>query len=103
MILKSLLTGCIALQCKSLGCDFDGKINAWDMKYYMSMVEEKNYAVDHEKLKEYFPLDVVTKGNVPHSINTICTYSVGWPFVKYRIHDPFFKRVTQGFLKGFET
>lgn len=32
------------------------------MRYYMTMVEEKNYAVDQNKLKEYFPLHVVTKG-----------------------------------------
>lgn len=32
------------------------------MRYYMNLVEEKQYAVDHNKLKEYFPLDIVTKG-----------------------------------------
>ena len=32
------------------------------MRYYMNMVEEKSYAVDQNKLKEYFRLDVVTKG-----------------------------------------
>ena len=47
------------------------------MRYYMTMVEEKNYAVDQNKLKEYFPLHVVTKGKfgLPISaLNCTCTF-----------------------------
>jgi len=44
------------------GESFDGKINLWDTRYYGRIREERVYNVDHQKLKSYFPLQVVTKG-----------------------------------------
>lgn len=48
--------------CEKYGYEFNGKIDMWDFRYYMTRVEEKQYAVDSNKLKEYFPMQVVTKG-----------------------------------------
>jgi len=34
----------------------------WDLRYYMTRVEERIYAVDQNALKHYFPLNTVTDG-----------------------------------------
>lgn len=49
-------------ECLMKGLPFDGRINAWDLPYYMNQVEQCKFAVNKDKLIEYFPLDLVTKG-----------------------------------------
>lgn len=49
-------------ECQQCSLSDDGKINAWDFSYYCNMVKEKNYAVDQEEYRPYFPLPTVTKG-----------------------------------------
>jgi len=46
----------------TMGREFDGKINKEDFWYYITGIREKEFAVDQEELKEYFPIEVVTSG-----------------------------------------
>jgi thimet oligopeptidase len=40
----------------------DSEIKAWDYRFYMNLREEKEFMVDHELVKQYFPLQKVTEG-----------------------------------------
>ncbi|XP_077561440.1 thimet oligopeptidase-like isoform X3 [Haemaphysalis longicornis] len=59
-----LLEKAIALRhkCQRLGLASDGELHVWDVAYYKNLVEERHYRVDQEKLRAYFPLDVVMRG-----------------------------------------
>ncbi len=37
-------------------------IDAWDWRYYANQVKKEKYQFDGEKVREYFPMDVVLKG-----------------------------------------
>ncbi len=39
----------------------DGRINAWDWRYYDNQLKKTRYSVDSDKIKEYFPTDNVTE------------------------------------------
>lgn len=49
-------------ECKRHGIPFDGELHVWDVAFYKNLVEERHYKVDQEKLRPYFPLEVVMKG-----------------------------------------
>ncbi|XP_054458386.1 thimet oligopeptidase [Anoplopoma fimbria] len=49
-------------ECQKRSLPFNGELNAWDLRYFMTQVEETQYSVDQNLLKEYFPMEVVTKG-----------------------------------------
>uniref|UniRef100_A0A1I8IXK9 Peptidase_M3 domain-containing protein n=1 Tax=Macrostomum lignano TaxID=282301 RepID=A0A1I8IXK9_9PLAT len=48
--------------CDRLGIPFDDVINPWDVRYFSNQVERLDYSVDHERLRQYFPIEKVTKG-----------------------------------------
>jgi Zn-dependent oligopeptidase len=45
---------------QELKLPFDGKINSWDTSYYNNILLQKEYQVDREEVKQYFPLEHVT-------------------------------------------
>ncbi len=49
-------------ECKANGEECDEQIHSWDWRYYQNLLLEKEYTVDDEVIKEYFPLEHVTQG-----------------------------------------
>lgn len=47
------------LKLKSNG---EKKLNAWETAYYSNQLKKTGYEIDHEKVKEYFPLETVLNG-----------------------------------------
>jgi len=57
----------ILLKAKEADCNerkepFDGKINVWDWRYYEQFLLQKDYQVNQDEIKEYFPMEKVTEG-----------------------------------------
>jgi len=45
-----------------LGDPSIASIDAWDWRYYANQLKKQKHQIDNEKIREYFPLDVVLKG-----------------------------------------
>ena len=52
----------VELKKKECGEGCDPRIYGWDRVYYTKKLAEEKFKVDHEKLREYFPLSVVKDG-----------------------------------------
>jgi Zn-dependent oligopeptidase len=64
-LIKKEMSSLLALkeeECLARGVKSDGRINMWDYRYYLNMREKREYDVDHEEIRQYFPLSVVTQG-----------------------------------------
>lgn len=42
--------------------DKNAKIHAWDWRYYQNLIKQRDYAIDDEAVREYFPTDKVMAG-----------------------------------------
>ena len=40
----------------------DKVLRAWEWRYYNNLLKKTKYSIDHEKIKEYFPVETVVKG-----------------------------------------
>ncbi|KAF2403440.1 metallopeptidase [Trichodelitschia bisporula] len=50
------------LESHAKSSDYDGNYYLWDHRYYDRLMLEKNFALDQEKIAEYFPLDSTIRG-----------------------------------------
>ncbi|KNE55347.1 hypothetical protein AMAG_01248 [Allomyces macrogynus ATCC 38327] len=47
---------------EQLGLPAENQLFAWDLAYYNNLLIERDFDVDHELVKQYFPFEIVTKG-----------------------------------------
>lgn len=52
----------LAAKQKDLGKECAGRIESWDFRYYDNQLRKAKYGITPQKLKEWFPLDVVVRG-----------------------------------------
>lgn len=53
----------VALKAKDTGKpEAQTKINAWDWRYYLNQIKQRDYSIDDEKVRSYFPTDTVLAG-----------------------------------------
>ena len=50
------------IQCEESNIPFDEKLNPSDLRFYLNQREQVEFHIDHAKLQEYFPLNVVIDG-----------------------------------------
>ncbi|MBI4063585.1 MAG: Zn-dependent oligopeptidase [Elusimicrobia bacterium] len=52
----------LELKAKDMGKDQAKRLDVWQWRYYNNQLKKLRYDVDQEKIKEYFPLEVVSYG-----------------------------------------
>ncbi|MBI2070154.1 MAG: Zn-dependent oligopeptidase [Elusimicrobia bacterium] len=52
----------LSIKAAQEGKKADKKLYVWDWRYYNNQLKKSKYDIDQEKIKEYFPLEVVTGG-----------------------------------------
>jgi thimet oligopeptidase len=50
--------------CKQHGYSFDGKIQSWDRLFTDQLILARDYAIDHEAIAEYFPMQHVVQSTL---------------------------------------
>lgn len=52
----------VKLKDEDVGAASDHRINPWDWRYYDNLLKKKKHQIDHQLIKQYFPIEVVLKG-----------------------------------------
>lgn len=59
---KEELVELVKLKDAEQGTASDHSINSWDWRFYDTLLKKKKHQIDHQLIRQYFPLNVVLKG-----------------------------------------